>query len=139
MMPAVSFVRLSRHIAVDRMQRALRNACVERILESENDCTDETQTTLEHLYKSYCDRDATYNIADAYYTFRRRHNKCASKPVSSLCSQSAYGVHYSLIRTDDDDDAGSSTLQAQAPLLVLATKDVMLYGSFLQTLDELSY
>ena len=39
MTPAVSFVRLSRRIAFNRMQRALRNSGAERILESEHDCT----------------------------------------------------------------------------------------------------
>ena len=88
MMPAVSFARLSRRVAFHRMQRAVRNACVERILEAENDCTAESQTTLEHLYKSYCERDAEYKLAYVYYAFSpqplQAHQQTGLQPTFAI-------------------------------------------------------
>ncbi|MDB3936287.1 glycosyltransferase [Granulosicoccus sp.] len=131
--PELTFVRLSKRIARDRMLRALRSACVNTVFESDT----EADNTLEHLYKAYCDKDAVYDLADAYYSIRLKSEKTINIPVSNLRTNSACGVSYSLITTDQDDDA-SAVQQAQAPLLILASRDVMLYSSFLQTLDELS-
>ena len=136
-MPALTFVRLSKYVARDRMQRALRNACVNTDIVFETAYHTKTRTALAHLYKAYCDKNAPYSIAKAYYDSRRRYKKSTSRPVSSLRSQSGYGVRYSLIYTDENDVTPSAQ-EAQSALLILTTRDVLLYGSFLQTLDKIS-
>ena len=77
------------------------------------------------------------DLSDVYYSIRHGSEKSFSRSVSNLRKQSAYGVSYALIYADKDDNA-SSAQQVQAPLLVLATRDVLLYDSFLQTLDKIS-
>ena len=136
-MPALTFVRLSKHMARDRIQRALHTACVKTVFEFDIGYSTKTHTALEHLYKTYCDKHTAYDIADAYYDSRRRYRAVISRPVSSLRSQSAYGARYSLIYTDEDDVAPSAQ-EAKTPLLILSTRDVLLHGSFLQTLDKIS-
>ena len=136
-MPALTFVRLNKHMARNRIQRALRTACVKTGVEFDIGYSTKTRTALEHLYRAYCDKNTAYDIADAYYDSRSRYKKFTSRPVSSLRSQSAYGARYSLIYTDEDDVAPSAQ-EAQTPLLILSTRDVLLHGSFLQTLDEIS-
>ena len=135
--PKLTFVRLSRHIARNRIQRALCVTQSNGIVEPATDSDGESSTSLEHLYKAYCHQDTAYDIADAYQSFHRQYSDSTHEPIISLRSESAYDTQYSVICTADSG-APSSAQELEAPLFILTTPDVILHGSFVQTLNKLS-